>query len=128
MAVTWKKLAFADDVIAKTEFTAKGVLLGGTGAGAAGALAVGSNGQILSADSNETTGLKWVDAPAGGGDFLANGTVPMTGDLDFAGHAAKDVKLHTVADETAQTGLTPVVGKIIFRQDLLAPMICTSAA
>jgi len=30
-------------------------------------LPVGTNGQILSADSSEVTGLKWIDAPAGGG-------------------------------------------------------------
>jgi hypothetical protein len=30
-------------------------------------LPVGTNGQVLSSDSTETTGLKWVDAAAGGG-------------------------------------------------------------
>ena len=30
-------------------------------------LPVGTNGQLLSADSAEATGLKWIDAPAGGG-------------------------------------------------------------
>jgi hypothetical protein len=40
-------------------FMAKGDLLAGTGVGASTNLAVGTNGQILSADSTQTTGVKW---------------------------------------------------------------------
>jgi hypothetical protein len=40
---------------------AKGDLLVGTGADAVGRLAVGTNGQLLSAASGETTGLKWAN-------------------------------------------------------------------
>ena len=32
-----------------------------------GELVVGTDGQILAADSTETSGLKWIDAPSGGG-------------------------------------------------------------
>ena len=44
---------------------AKGDLIAGTANDAASRLGVGTNGQILTADSAQTTGLKWADAPAG---------------------------------------------------------------
>jgi hypothetical protein len=47
-----------------TAIDAKGDLIGGTGSDAFSRLAVGTNGQVLTADSAETTGLKWAD-PAG---------------------------------------------------------------
>lgn len=42
-----------------TAIDAKGDLIGGTGADTFARLAVGTNGQILTADSAETTGMKW---------------------------------------------------------------------
>jgi hypothetical protein len=47
-----------------TAIDAKGDLIGGTGADTFARLAVGTNGQILVADSAETTGLKWATVPA----------------------------------------------------------------
>jgi len=42
-----------------TAIDAKGDLIGGTGADTFSRLAVGANGTVLTADSGETTGLKW---------------------------------------------------------------------
>ena len=49
-----------------TAFDAKGDLIGGTGADTFSRLAVGTNGQVLTADSTTATGLKWATASGGG--------------------------------------------------------------
>jgi hypothetical protein len=59
---------------------AKGDLLVGTGADAIGRLAVGTNGQLLSAASGETTGLKW-----------ANGGLTLIKTETFSASAAVNV-------------------------------------
>ncbi len=55
--------AVASDAI----WDAKGDLAVGTGANTAVKLTVGVDGYVLSADSAEATGLKWVAAPTGTG-------------------------------------------------------------
>jgi len=52
-----------------TAIDAKGDLIAGTGSDAFARLAVGTNGYVLTADSAETTGMKWA-AAAGGGKVL----------------------------------------------------------
>jgi hypothetical protein len=52
-----------------TAIDAKGDLIGGTGADTFARLGVGTNGQVLTADSAETTGLKWA-TPAAGSTFV----------------------------------------------------------
>ena len=46
-------------------------------------LGIGTNGQILTADSAEALGLKWANAPTGTGDLLADGSIPLTADWDI---------------------------------------------
>jgi hypothetical protein len=55
-----------------TAIDAKGDLIGGTGADTFARLPVGTNGYVLTADSAETTGLKWAAAASGGGMTLIN--------------------------------------------------------
>lgn len=117
----------AAGAVMESDYSAKGALVAGTGAGTAGVLTAGTNGYALVADSGEVTGLKW--AAVGSGDFKADGTVPLTGDLDFAENEAKDMVIHTVADATARNALAnPAVGKMVFQTDTLGVYICTAAA
>jgi hypothetical protein len=80
--------AFADDVdadvyaldqaaVKKTLIDAKGDLLAGTAADTIARLAVGSNGQVLTADSGETAGMKWA-APGGGFGWELIGSTTST--------------------------------------------------
>jgi hypothetical protein len=64
--------AGSGDVATDTIWDAKGDLAGGTGANTAARLPVGSNGQVLTADSGETTGMKWAAAGGGGVDWSAD--------------------------------------------------------
>lgn len=58
-----------------TILDAKGDLISATAADTPARLAVGTNGQVLTADSTTSTGLKWAAAAAGGLTQLATGTL-----------------------------------------------------
>lgn len=61
-------------VIAPTIVDAKGDLIAGTSADTVARLAVGTNGQVLTADSTAATGMKWAAAAGGGGMTLIQET------------------------------------------------------
>ena len=60
------------------------------------------NGDKVLAVNAGGTDVIW--STAGTGDFKADGTVPMTGNLDFANNTAKDMKLHTTVPATPADG------------------------
>ena len=62
-----------------TAIDAKGDLIGGTGADTFSRLAVGTNGQVLTADSAEATGLKWATAAAGSMTLINTGGTALSG-------------------------------------------------
>jgi len=121
----------AAGAVMESDFTALGDLLVGSGSGTAAMLSLaGSNadvGKFLKVGAADV--LEWDDLPAGGGgDFMADGSVPMTDDLQFDDNEAMDLVIQTVADETAVLAYSPaVIGKMLWSTAELAPYICTSA-
>jgi hypothetical protein len=66
--------------IPATIFDAKGDIIAATAADTASRLAVGTNGQVLTADSTAATGLKWASSAAGANWSLVNaGGTALTG-------------------------------------------------
>lgn len=63
------------DAISKGQYNAKGALLSATAASTPAVLPVGSNDQVLTADSSTSTGLKWAAPAAGGMTVIASGTL-----------------------------------------------------
>jgi hypothetical protein len=57
---------------------AKGDLIGATAADTPARLAVGTNGQVLTADSSAATGLAWATPSASGGDIVRIATTSFT--------------------------------------------------
>jgi hypothetical protein len=74
-----------------TAIDAKGDLVAGTAADTFARLAVGTNGQVLTADSAEATGLKWASA-AGGGGFTLLSTTSLSGVTTTISSISQDYK------------------------------------
>ena len=139
MAVTWKKLAYEDDVPLKTLWSAKGSSVFASAANTPAELAVGTDGQVIVADAASAPGVKWQTGPApgahaashkdaGSDEILLHEFGEPTSAVKFDGQQATDLVLHNVADATARNALTPVIGKGVFQVDELAVYICTVAA
>jgi hypothetical protein len=77
--------------IPSTIVDAKGDLIAATAADTVARLAVGSNGQVLTADSGESTGIKWAAAPGGG--VVADTIWDAKGDLAVASAADTAARL-----------------------------------
>jgi hypothetical protein len=77
---------------------AKGDLLAGTADNTIARLAVGTNGQVLTADSAEATGLKWA-ATSGGGKVLQVVNASST--------TATSITTSTFTDTTVTASITP---------------------
>jgi len=102
-----------------TAIDAKGDLIGGTGADAFARLAVGANGTILTADSVETTGLKWIPNPGSGPAFQAYRGTSNQNPTGFAWTKvqlnAEDYDTDSCFDSTTNYRFTPTVaGKYLF--------------
>jgi hypothetical protein len=65
------------NAIQNTQLTAKGALISAVSAGTPATLTVGTNNQVLTADSTTATGLKW--AAAGGGSLVYVGGASFSG-------------------------------------------------
>jgi hypothetical protein len=108
LAVTWKKLAYSDDVILEAFMAAKGDLISASANDTPVILSVGSAGQFLSVDAGETTGLKWVNAPSG--DVATDAIWEAAGDVAVGtGVATADV-LNIGSDEDIMVVATDTPG------------------
>ena len=61
----------------------------------------GNGGKVLAVNAGAND-VEW--SSAGTGDFKADGTVPMTSNLDFGNNTAKDMKLHTTVPAAPADG------------------------
>ena len=103
LGVKWATPSAGGDVATDAIFDAKGDVVGGTGSDTAARLAVGTNGQLLSADSAEATGLKWIAAPSG--DPLTTKGDIMAYDTDANRLAVGTNDQVLTADSTAAEGV-----------------------
>jgi len=94
-------IAGAGSVAGDSIWDAKGDLAAATGANAAIRLAVGTNGQVLTADSAEATGMKW-STSSGSGDVLGPASATDNAVVRFDATTGKLIQnsVVTIADST----------------------------
>ena len=92
----------ADAGIPATIFDAKGDIIAASAADTAARLAVGTNGQVLTADSSTATGLKWATA-GGGGKVLQVVNATTTTATTIASTSDTDTGLTATITPTSST-------------------------
>jgi len=111
LGVRWGAVPADATKLSLSTYTTKGDILVATGASTPVSVAVGSNGQVLTADSAEAAGVKWADLPAQSDD-IEKSTLTAKGDLISATAAATPAVLALgtndyvlTADSAQSTGL-----------------------
>ena len=99
----------ASGTVSAVDMTTKGHLLVGDGSGAPSTLAVGTNDQVLTADSTTATGLKWTAA----GTFTTV-NVAEDGKLDFTNTAPGTSGDATGIIFSFTAGATLAVGDVVY--------------
>jgi len=92
------------NAIQNAQLTAKGALISAFSAGSPATLTVGTNGQVLTADSTTATGLAWAAAATGGGMTLLS-TTTLSGSSTTISSISQDYKtLYAVITGYTHTG------------------------
>jgi hypothetical protein len=89
--------------IPATIFDAKGDIIAATAADTASRLAVGTNGQVLTADSTAATGIKWATPAGGGGKVLQVVQDTLTSNFSNTTSTYTDVGLTVSITPTSAT-------------------------
>ncbi len=125
MAITWKKVAYENDVITKALLTTKGDMIYASGASTPARLGIGGDNQILRVATDLPN---WEDIGAPTAHTLDAHTA-AAGAVDFNLQQATDLIVMTVANEAAlPAGAGTVgVGQLCWATGELSLHVCTVA-
>uniref|UniRef100_A0A6M3KSN7 Uncharacterized protein n=1 Tax=viral metagenome TaxID=1070528 RepID=A0A6M3KSN7_9ZZZZ len=124
MAVTWKKVAYADEVIANALLATKGDMIYASAAGVPAKLAIGADDEILRVATDLPN---WEAMPAPAAHTL-NSHTAADGAVDFNLQEATDLVVMDVANEAGLPEVGIAVAQLCFAASEKTLHICTVAA
>ena len=126
MAITWKKLAYEDDVITKALLTTTGDIIYASAAGTPARLGIGTDDYILRVATN-VPAWEAIGAPAA---HTLNAHGAAVAAVDFDHQIATDLVIFTVANEAALPAIVAdaTVGQPCWATGELSLYICTESS
>jgi len=124
MAVTWRQLAYEDDVITKALLTTKGDIIYASAASTPARLGIGSDNQILRV-ATDIPAWEDIGAPAA---HTLNSHTAASGAVDFNLQEATDFVVMGVAAEANLPAAGVAIGQLCFADSELTLHVCTSAS